>query len=150
MDWCCQNHYWLNSSPPGQNGRHFADDIFKCTFVNEKFCILIWISLKFVPKDPIDNTPALVQVMAWCRAGDEPLSEPLLSSSVKHICDTRGRWDNITNKVQWHSPLSSLTENVQFIKMHKLKIVHLQCISLKLNLYISIQILFIVKSSFTW
>ena len=50
----------FNSSPPGQNGRHFADDSFKCIFVNEKFCILIKISLKFVPKGPIDNTPALV------------------------------------------------------------------------------------------
>ena len=27
--------------PPAQNGRHFADDIFSCIFVNEKFCILI-------------------------------------------------------------------------------------------------------------
>ena len=50
----------LNSSPPGQNGRHFADDIFKCFFMNEKFCILIQISRKFVPKGPIDNNPALV------------------------------------------------------------------------------------------
>ena len=40
----------VNSSPPGQNGRYFADDIFRCTFVNEKFCISIQISLKFVPK----------------------------------------------------------------------------------------------------
>ena len=38
----------LNSSPPGQNGRHFADDIFRCIFVNGMFCILIKISLKFV------------------------------------------------------------------------------------------------------
>ena len=37
-----------------------ADDIFKCIFLNEKFCILIAISLKFVPKGPIDNTSALV------------------------------------------------------------------------------------------
>ena len=36
----------LNSSPPGQNGRHFADGIFRCIFVNEKFCILIKSSLK--------------------------------------------------------------------------------------------------------
>ena len=50
----------FNSSPPGQNGRHFADDSFKCIFVNEKFCILIKFSLKFVPKGPIDNNPALV------------------------------------------------------------------------------------------
>ena len=48
------------SSPHGQNGRHFADDVFICIFVNEKFCILIKISLKFVPKDPVDNNPALV------------------------------------------------------------------------------------------
>ena len=48
-------------SPLGQNGRHFADDIFRCIFVNEKFCILIKISLKFVPKGPIDNNPVLVQ-----------------------------------------------------------------------------------------
>ena len=39
---------------PGQNGRDFADDIFKCIFVNEKFCISIRISLKFVPNGPVD------------------------------------------------------------------------------------------------
>ena len=33
---------------------------FKCIFVNEKFCILIEISLRFDPKGPIDNNPALV------------------------------------------------------------------------------------------
>ena len=50
---------WVNStSPPGQNGRHFADNIFGWIFVNEKFCILIKISLKFVPKGSIDNNPA--------------------------------------------------------------------------------------------
>ena len=49
----------LNSSPPGQNGRHVADDIFRCIFANETFCILIKILLKFVPKGPIDNNPAL-------------------------------------------------------------------------------------------
>ena len=50
----------FNSSPPGQNGCHFADDIFRCVFVNKKVRILIKISLKFVPKGPIDNIPALV------------------------------------------------------------------------------------------
>ena len=58
----------------------FADDIFKWIFVNEKFfCILIKISLKFVPKGPIDNKAALVQIMAWCRTGDKPLPEPILT-----------------------------------------------------------------------
>ena len=36
------------------------------------------ISLKFVPKGPIDNNPALFQIMAWRRIGDKPLSEPIL------------------------------------------------------------------------
>ena len=31
-----------------------------CIFVNEKFCILIKIALKSVPKGPIDNKLALV------------------------------------------------------------------------------------------
>ena len=51
---------YVNSSPPGQNGRHFADDILRCIFLNETFYILINISLKFVPKGPIDYKPALV------------------------------------------------------------------------------------------
>ena len=47
-------------SPWTINGHHFANDIFKCIFVNEKFCVLVKISLTFVPKGPIDNPPALV------------------------------------------------------------------------------------------
>ena len=46
-----------------QNGRHFTDDIF----VNEKFCILINISLNFVLEGPIDNKSAVVKIMAWRR-----------------------------------------------------------------------------------
>ena len=52
-----------------QNGFHFADDILKCIFTNEKLCILIRISLNVVPKDLIDNKSALVQVMAWGGGG---------------------------------------------------------------------------------
>ena len=70
----------INSSPPGQNGCLFTDDhIFRCIFVNEKICILIKISLKFVPKGPIENNPALVSIMAWRR-------------TRPHICGSRGRW----------------------------------------------------------
>ena len=50
----------ISSSPPGQNGRHFANYIFRCMFVNEKICILVEISLKIVPKGQIDNKSALV------------------------------------------------------------------------------------------
>ena len=50
----------LTHISPGQNGRHLPDDIFRCIFVNEKFSILIDISLKFIPKGPIDNNSVLV------------------------------------------------------------------------------------------
>ena len=51
---------YMISSLPGQNGRHSKDDIFICIFMNEMICIMIKISLKFIPKGPIDNIPALV------------------------------------------------------------------------------------------
>ena len=45
--------------PPGQNGRHFPDDIFRRIFVDNFFLcfILIKISLNVVPKVSIDNNP---------------------------------------------------------------------------------------------
>ena len=72
-------HEWLatglhvNSSTPGQNGRHFADDICKSIFVNEKFRILNKISLKYISKGLIYNKAALAQVMAWRQTGDKPV-----------------------------------------------------------------------------
>ena len=53
-------HKCIDILRPRQDGRHFPGDIFKCIFVNEKFCISIEISLKFVPKGLIDKNPALV------------------------------------------------------------------------------------------
>ena len=41
---------FTNSPHHGQNGLHLADDIFECIFLNENFCILIQISLKFVQR----------------------------------------------------------------------------------------------------
>ena len=79
----------VNTLRQRQNGRLFADDTFKRIFLNENIRILIKISLKFVPKVPINNIPALVQIMAWCRPGDKPLSEPMMVSFPTHICVTR-------------------------------------------------------------
>ena len=56
-----------------------ADDNFKCIFLNEDDRIPIQISLKFVPRSPIDNKQALVQAMAWHRTGDKPLPELMLT-----------------------------------------------------------------------
>ena len=67
-----------NALNPRQYGRHFPDAIFKCIFLNENIQISNTISLKFVPKGPINNIPALVQIMAWRRPGDKPLSKPMI------------------------------------------------------------------------
>ena len=71
-----------------------ADDVFTCIFLNGNAWMLLKISLKFVPKVPINNIPALVQILAWRRSGDKPLSEPILVSLLTHICVTRPQWDN--------------------------------------------------------
>ena len=92
---CSHTSTGFNTLRPGQNGRHFADDIFKCIFLNKNVWIPIKISLKFVPKGPINNIPALVQIMAWHRSGDKPLSETMMVRLPTHICVTRPQWVNV-------------------------------------------------------
>ena len=88
------NVIYTNTLGPRQNGRHFADDIFKLIFLNENAWIPIKISLKFVPQGPINNIPALVQIIAWRRPGEKPLSGPMMVRLPTHICVTRSQWVN--------------------------------------------------------
>ena len=65
---------------PGQNGRRFADDMFKCIFLNENMWISNEISLKYVLWVLIDNiqyvstgldnglAPSKRQVIIWTNA----------------------------------------------------------------------------------
>ena len=82
----------FNTLRPRRDRWHFADLIFKCVFLNENEWISLRISLKFVPKVRINNIPSLVQIMAWRRSGDKPLSEPMMVSLPTHICVTRPQW----------------------------------------------------------
>ena len=82
----------INTLRPWQNGRHFADDTFKPIFLNENIQISIKTSLKFVSKVPINNVPALIQIMAWRRPGDKPLSQQMMVCLLTHICVTRLQW----------------------------------------------------------
>ena len=93
-----QTRYFANTLRPRQNGRHFADDLFKCIFLNENAWISLAFSLKFVPKVQINNNPSFVQIMAWRRSGDRPLSEPMMISLLTHICVTRPQWVNSEGK----------------------------------------------------
>ena len=100
----------FNTLRPRQNGRHFPDDIFKWIFLNENVWIPIKISLKFIPKGPINNIAALVQIMAWRRSGDKPLSEPMMVNLPTHICVTRPQW--FFSILKWNLSLLDFKQNV--------------------------------------
>ena len=67
------SHRW-----PRQDGRPIPDDILKWIFLNENIWIAFKISLKFDAKDPINDIPALVQIMVWRCPGVKPLSETMV------------------------------------------------------------------------
>ena len=95
MIWDVSNlicHPWINTLRLRHNGRHVPDDFFNA-FPWMK--ILIKIPLKFVPEGPINNISAFVQIMAWHRPGDKPLSEPMVVSLLTHICNTRPQGVNL-------------------------------------------------------
>ena len=75
-----------------QNGHHFPDKIFRCIFVLRYVWISTKISLKFVPKGQITNSPALVQIMTWCWPCEKPLSEPMMVSLLMYICVIQPQW----------------------------------------------------------
>ena len=71
-------HLCVNTLRPRQNGRHFADDTFKSILVNGNIRISIKISLKLFPRGPINNIPAIVQILSLRWSGDKPLSKPMM------------------------------------------------------------------------
>ena len=96
----------FNTLRPRQDGRHFPDDTFKRIFMNENVRISINISLKFVPMSLINKFPSLVQIMAWRRLGDKPLSEAMMVNLLTHICVTRLQWVNSTwDKTNQHNTI---------------------------------------------
>ena len=81
-DWL-PHHYTcvtrFNTYRPSHNGKHFADSIFKCIFLNENVWILIQIVLKFVPMIPINKKSAMLQITTLSQRSNKPLPEPKLT-----------------------------------------------------------------------
>ena len=120
-----KHHLWLtalfiNRWRLRQNGCKFPDAIFKCILLNVNIWISIKISLTFVPKGEINNIPALVQIMAWRRSGDKPLSEAMLVSLPTYICVTRTQWVKsklahvilVTFKQTWNNSYADFTRRL--------------------------------------
>ena len=60
----------------------------------KKTRISIDISPNCVPKGQINNITALAQIMAWCRPGDNPLSEAMMVRLPTDIWVTQPQWVN--------------------------------------------------------
>ena len=97
LQWCVHLSGITGRQPLTPCGRDKMAAILQTTFSdaflwNKNVYTWIKISLKFVPKGPINNIPTLVQIMAWRRPGDKPLSEPMMVSLPTHICVTQPQW----------------------------------------------------------
>ena len=82
----------INTLRPRQNGRHFADDIFKCIFLNENVWIPIKISLSLFLR--VQLTISQHWFRLWLGA-DQPLSGPMMVRLPTHIFVTRPQWVNV-------------------------------------------------------
>ena len=86
---------FINTLRQTQNGCHFPYNIFKCILLNENCCILIKISLKYVPEGPINT------IQCWFRSwlGTSQATSHYLNqwwlSLMTHICVTRPQWVNV-------------------------------------------------------
>ena len=87
LSWPMRISTVFNALRPRQNVRHFADDSFKYISLSGNKWMTINISLKFALdlKGRINNIQALVQIMAWCRPGDKPLSEAMTVSVLLYM-----------------------------------------------------------------
>ena len=110
---------------PGTRLSHWGRDKMAANFLmtfsnaffsNENIWIPIKISLKFVPKGPINNISALVQIMAWCRPGDTHYRNQLWHSLLTHICVTRPQWVNFwwptVIYTLWNKRQGNLDQNI--------------------------------------
>ena len=78
-------------------GRDKMAAIFQTTFSNafswmKMFKLRLRFHWSLFQKGPMNNIPALVQIMAWRRPGDKPLSEAMMVSILTHICVSRLQW----------------------------------------------------------
>ena len=138
------NHKWMELNlvlRPGQNGPYFSEDIFQHIFANENVWISIKISLKFVPKGQINNFSALVQIMAWRRPGDKPLSEPMTeftNAYMHHFSNTFSRMKMYEFQLRFHWSLFLRVKLTIFQHWFRLWLGDVQATSHYLNQWLSL------------
>ena len=92
-------------------------------FLDENVRISFKISLKFVPKVPINSISALIQIMAWCRPGAKPSSKPMIVGLLTHICVIQPQW---LNRI-WHPTSNCIFIRVPYKWVKSLQIIWTSC-----------------------
>ena len=105
-----RSYVWTGLGGLTHWGRDKMDAISQMTFSSafswmKMFEFWLKFPLKFVLKSPIDNIPALVQIMAWRRPGDKPLSEPMMVSLLTHICVIQLQWVKQWARIQYQDAI---------------------------------------------
>ena len=75
----------------------FAEDIEEMHFSEWKCINFDRDFIEIVPNCPTNNFPSLVQIMAWRRPGDKPLSEPMLVCFTDAYMRHRGSMSYVTS-----------------------------------------------------
>ena len=57
---------------------NYVESIWCVNLLPEIFVLIPWGSMTYLYMGPINDIPALVQILAWRRPGDKPLSEPMM------------------------------------------------------------------------
>ena len=94
-----RNKWWsLNTFRLKWNGHHFAEEISKWIFFNGNYCSLIIISMKCIPKGPINTMKALVQMMVRCQTSNhgwwwlgDPRSQSISTSETEGLNSADGK-----------------------------------------------------------
>ena len=96
---------WMSLTHWGRDKMHVISQtpFSNAIFLNENIWIPIDISLKFIPKGPINYIPAWVQIIAWRRSGDKPLSELIMINLLTYICVTRPQWAWLRHQMETFS-----------------------------------------------
>ena len=106
--------YYLSISITDIHFYLISYEIKRCftTLCRDMLCVVMYNdTLKFVPKFRINEIPALVQIMAWRRPGDKPLSEPMMVSLLTHIWVSWPEWVNITRHISTQQITYRCTNN---------------------------------------
>ena len=84
------------------NGCNFADVIFNINLLYENVCILIQILLRNFSHDTYETLPALFQIMACRRSGDNSVCEVIMSYFAGSWVRNPPAWNGRVN-ARWHT-----------------------------------------------